>query len=222
MLKALVTVLLLANLAFFAWTLGWFDGFIGVRSIGDREPERFERQVRPEMIRVLPPGAATAAEEAPVAVLACFEAGPFADAELPAAQAAAQGLLPAGGWKTITTLQPGAWMVYMGRFATPDALTKKEEELARRQLAYELVITPPSLAPGLSLGRFEQRDAAAQALDQWARQGVRTARVVELAAAANQHLLRVDKAPPALAAQLAALKPTPGLGKGFGTCKSAG
>ena len=46
MLRALIAALLLANLAFFAWTQGWLDSVVGVRSIGDREPERLLRQDR--------------------------------------------------------------------------------------------------------------------------------------------------------------------------------
>lgn len=57
MLRALVVLLLLANLAFFAWTLGWLDGVVGARASGDREPERLQRQVRPEAVRILPASA---------------------------------------------------------------------------------------------------------------------------------------------------------------------
>ena len=219
MLRALIVGLLLANLAFFAWTQGWLDSFVGVRSIGDREPERMQRQVQPELIRILP--ASAASEAAPVA-LACFEAGPFTDAEIGAAQSAAQNALPAGSWVAVKTEQPGTWLVYMGRYANREALTKKEDELKRRKAPYEEIGAPPALAPGLSLGRFEQRAAAVTALEQFVQQGVRTARVVELVPASNRHMVRVDKADPTLSAQLVALK-ADALGKGFAACaKPAG
>jgi len=219
MLRALILALLLANLAFFAWTQGWLDSFVGVRSIGDREPERLQRQVRPELINILPAGAAS--EAAPV-TLACFEAGPFSDAEIGAAQAAAQSALPAGSWVAVNTEQPGTWLVYMGRYANREALTKKEDELKRRKAPYEEISAPPALAPGLSLGRFEQRAAAATALEQFTQQGIRTARVVELVPASNRHVLRAEKVDTALAAQLVALK-ADALGKGFAQCsKPAG
>ncbi|MEP7100404.1 MAG: SPOR domain-containing protein [Burkholderiales bacterium] len=219
MLRALIAALLVANLAFFAWTQGWLDSFVGMRSIGDREPERVLRQVRPEVIRILPADAASA--PAPVA-LVCFEAGPFTDAEIGAAQTAAQTALPAGSWTTLKTEQPGAWIVYMGRYASREALTKKEDEIKRRKLPYEEIGKPAALAPGLSLGRFDQRPAAVHALEQFTAQGVRTARVVELAPATNRHALRVEKADAALSAQLTALKPEV-LGKGFAACaKPAG
>lgn len=221
MLRALIFALLAANLAFFAWTQGWLDSVVGVRAIGDREPERLLRAVRPELIRILPADAASgvvgAAGEAAANALTCFEAGPFADAEIAAAQAAAQTALPAGSWVTVKTDQPGTWLVYMGRYATREAQTKKEDELKRRKLPYEEIGEPPALAPGLSLGRFDQRPAAATALDRFTQQGIRTARVVELAPALSRHVLRIDRADAALSTQLVALK-ADALGRGFVAC----
>ena len=81
MLRGLVLALLVANLAFFGWTQGWLDNIIGVRAIGDREPERLARQVRPDAVVILTPGAAAAAASAAEARLACLEAGPFTLAE---------------------------------------------------------------------------------------------------------------------------------------------
>jgi len=220
-LRAFVVALLLANLAFYAWTQGWLDGVVGTRSIGDREPERMTRQVRPETIRILPAGdagaaAANEAASAPAA-LACLEAGPFSDAEVAAAQAAAQAVVPAGGWITARTEQPAAWVVYMGRYANLEAMTKKEEELKRRKLTYDEVIDHPTLAPGLTLGRFDDRASANKALDRFADQGIHTARVVELKPATSSQWLRVEKADAAMADRLAAVS-APALGKGFVAC----
>jgi hypothetical protein len=213
-MRTLIALLLVANLAFFAWTQGWLDGVVGVRSIGDREPERMARQVRPEGLAILAPGSAP--EPAPAAP-SCLEAGPFTDAELAGAQAAAETALPAGSWITTRTERAGEWIVYMGRYVSRDAQVKKEEELKRRRVPFEEVRGPAPLAPGLALGRFDQRVAAEQALERFTQQGIRTARVVELTPAEGRSLLRVDKADAALAAQLAALK-SDAFGKGFGSC----
>jgi hypothetical protein len=59
MLRAVVLVLVLANAVFFAWSSGWFDGIAGLSSRGEREPERLQRQVRPDAVRVLPARAAS-------------------------------------------------------------------------------------------------------------------------------------------------------------------
>jgi hypothetical protein len=219
-LRALVVLLLLANLAFYAWTQGWLDEVVGTRSIGDREPERLTRQVRPELVRILPPSAASAAAASVAAASAastCLEAGPLDDAGLPAAQAAAQTSLPSGSWVMTKVEQPGSWMIYMGRFADREALDKKIDEIKRRKLPYEEIQGNPALAPGLSIGRFDSRAGADKALEQFAQQGVRTARVVELAPVTSRHWLRVEKADAALAARLSAMK-VEAFGAGFGPC----
>lgn len=222
MLRALVLALLLANVAFYAWTQGWLDAVVGVRASGDREPERLARQVRPEIVRIVP---ASAASEPAAGTLACLEAGPFGDTELAAAQAAARAALPSAGWTTVTAGPPGVWIVYMGPYPNRAALSQKEDELKRRALAYEELRDDPTLAPGpslgpslgLSLGRYDQRASATDALQRLVQQGVRSARVVELAAPPGRHWLRIDNADAALAAQLAALQ-APAFGNGFAAC----
>ena len=220
MLRALVAALLIANLVFFAWTEGWLDGVVGIRSIGDREPERMARQVRPELVRVLSAGdaaSAVAIGSAALPTLACLEAGPFGDAEVTIAQAAAQAALPGAGVTDVKTDKPGTWIVYMGRYANREALTKKEDELKRRKLEYDEVRDNAALAPGLSLGRYVDRAAATSALEQFAQQGIHTARVVELTPASNSHMLHIETADTALAAQATSLKLAV-LGKGFVAC----
>lgn len=60
MLRAIVALLLLANAVFWGWSQGWLDDVVGVRSIGDREPQRLAQQLRPEIVRVLPGAGASA------------------------------------------------------------------------------------------------------------------------------------------------------------------
>jgi len=233
-LRALVVALLLANIVFYTWSQGALDGVLGTRSIGDREPERVNRQVRPEVVRVLPPGAASAAAavgdsasnaaSSPAAAvvatsppLACLEAGPFSDAALTAAQAAARGALPDATLSVVKNTTPATWMVYMGRYADLEALKKKEEELKRRRLSYEPVRGNAALTPGLSLGRFDDRNDASKALEQFAQQGIRTARIVEFTPATTSQMLRIEKADAALAGTALGLK-APALGKGFAPC----
>ena len=220
MLRLLLLALILANLGFYSWTQGWLDGVVGARAIGDREPERLARQVRPETVQILPPdGAASSVSGA----TACLEAGPFGTTELAAATAALKQALPnaaEGSWAELKTDTPGAWIVYMGKFADTEGLAKKEQELKRLKLDFELVRAPPALDRGLSLGRFDVRAAADTALERFTQQGVRTARVVELAAPGSATVLRAARADEALAAQLLGLK-AGGLGKGFVACAKA-
>ena len=219
MLKAVVIALVLANAAFFAWTQGWLDNVVGVRSIGDREPERLLRQIRPETIRIIPTPTVVAAPPP-----ACLEAGPFAPAEIAAAEAALRTALPtatAGTWVSLKTELPGAWIVYMGKYPNRELLVRKQEELARRTVTSEEVNSPAALDPGLSLGRFEERADADRALTEFTRQGIRTAKVVELTAPASSFRLRVERADAALAAQLAEVKADSLFGKPFAACAKA-
>lgn len=221
--------LLLANAGYFAWTQGWLDDVIGVRADSQREPDRLARQVRPETVQILSAGtgstgvapvtvaAAPAATAASAVAGTCLEAGPFSAAEVDAAASAVQAALPAGSWADVKTDKPGVWLLYMGRYPDPELLAKKKEEIGRMKLPFEEVRSPPSLATGLSLGRFDDRAVADKALAQVALRGVKSARVVELTPVTSTHVLRVDAADAALVKQLAELK-TGALGKGFGPC----
>lgn len=218
MLRAVVLALALANLAYWAWTQGWLDTLTGVRASGDREPERLQRQVQPQMLKVLPPAAAASA--GPVAAVAaptCLEAGPFGDAAVKAAEAALQTQLPPGSWTETRTEQAGLWVIAMGRYPSAEALAKKADELRRRHVAFEEVHEPPGLAPGLLLGRFDDRASAERSLVEHGRHGVHSARVVELRPASVSHRLRIENASAALAAQAAALR-ADALGGGFAPC----
>ncbi|MFN0186367.1 MAG: hypothetical protein ACKVQR_21340 [Aquabacterium sp.] len=62
MLRALLVLLLLANLAFLSYTQGWLDGLLGPPDQAQqREPHRLERQINPDKIRLLTPRAAASA-----------------------------------------------------------------------------------------------------------------------------------------------------------------
>lgn len=240
MLKMLVVLLVLANGVFFAWTQGWIDGPTGVRARGDREPERLGQQVRPELVQILsaaPAGPASAPAlttlpAAPVAAapasiptatapLACLEAGPFSGAEVAPAEAVLRSALPDGSWVSVKSTRSGLWMVYLGKFKDRDAQLKKQDELRAMRVEYDDLRSPPELLPGLSLGRFEERSNAVNALDKFSLRGIRSAKVIEVRSPASTVLLRLDKASPVLVAQATSLN-SPALGKGFVPCTRAG
>ncbi|MEP7057176.1 MAG: hypothetical protein ABI809_05335 [Caldimonas sp.] len=216
MLRALVALLLAANLAFFAWTQGWLDDFVGVRASGDREPERLARQVNPGAVVIL--SAASDAAAAPSAT--CLEAGPFdAEAAL-SAENALRGIAPPGSWIDVRTETPGSWLVYMGSYADRATLLRKEAEIGRVDVEFEEVSLPTEGEFGLSLGRFDDRAAAERGLAEQQQHGIRTARVVQAAAPSIVHTLRVERAPPALAAQLTGANAAV-FGKPFAACTRA-
>ncbi len=111
-LRTLVWLLVLANLGFLAWTQGGLDAAVGLRSAGDREPERLARQFQPQSVRILAPGEAAAAMAAsgPPGAVSCLEAGPLSPADAVLAEAVVQAALPAGSWgrRSVEPAEPGA------------------------------------------------------------------------------------------------------------------
>ena len=53
MLRFLVLVLLLANAGYLAWSQQWLAG-LGLAPATEAEPERLQRQIAPEALRILP------------------------------------------------------------------------------------------------------------------------------------------------------------------------
>lgn len=226
MLRALVVLLLLANLAFFAWTQGWLTGITGVGPEGERDPERLKRQVHPEVIRILPPGsvpasapAETTSAAATTVAVACLESGPYSATELPAAEGVLKASLPAGAsWAVQDIERPGVWLIYMGKYANREALEKKVAELKRFDVSSEPVRSSPELEPGLSLGRFDNRAQADARLADLSKLGVRTARVINITPPAPAHTLRFTQADAGLQRTLASLKGKLPGEKGFNSC----
>ncbi|MEO7852877.1 MAG: hypothetical protein ABIR94_11585 [Rubrivivax sp.] len=60
MLRALVAILLLANLAFLGLVRGWFEPVLSLSTRGDHEPQRLAAQINPQALRVLPLDAGSA------------------------------------------------------------------------------------------------------------------------------------------------------------------
>lgn len=220
MLRLVVALLFIANLAFWGWTQGWMDGIVGVKAIGDREPDRLQKQVRPESIRIVTPQAVQAAASEVESRLTCLESGPIAPEQITAAQRALSTSLPGVAFTSLKLEKPGAYLVYMGRYPNAESVQKKREELSRTHLPFSEVTAPADLTPGFSLGSFETREAAETALERFARNGVRTARVVEAAKPGLSYRLRVPKADPEMAVKLFAIR-SEALGSGFGGCPQA-
>ena len=215
MLRALVVLLVAANLLFFAWSRGWLSPALPAPHQGEREPERLAAQIKPETVRIQTPQAASAA----AAAQACLEAGPFSDADVGIAEAALLGAgISASAWVRDQVQQPATWLVYMGRFADAASLKTKEDELKRLKLPYDEVKTPADLAPGIALSQSGSQAAAEASLLQLQDRGVHTARVVALPPPPLQHWLRAPQADPDLQARLHALN-SQTLSSPFGPCQ---
>jgi hypothetical protein len=93
------------------------------------------------------------------------------------------------------------WVVYMGKFANPEALTKKRAEIAAMNLKTE-TLENPALEPGLSLGEFETKPEADAHLAKLSQRGIRTARVLQEREEAVVYQLKLPSVTDAVKARL--------------------
>ena len=204
MLRLLVLCLLLINSLYFAWTERVFPAW-GPQQ--QTEPQRLQRQIRPEALHLLTAQELLQWETAAAAgkSIACLQAGPFEEAQASSLRTALAAVLPPGSWNLSNTAEPARWIVYMGKYASPEALAKKRAELASLNLLFEPV-TDPALQWGVSLGGFATQAAADAALAGLSQRGVRTARVLQERAQPNRFMLRLPAADEALQARLSELQ----------------
>jgi hypothetical protein len=213
MLRVLALLLLLANVVFFAWTQGALDHVIGVRSVGDREPEREALQVRPGDLQVVS-AASVAAQQAPVQ---CVEAGPFSPAQIAGVEQAATAAQAGLTWSRRSVELPPVWALVMGPYPNREAVDKKIEELKRTRVFFEELTAPANFKLALSLGQYGSQSAANTALAELSTRGIKTARVAQLAPASSQIYLRTETND---AAALSTLRNLKGelWGAGWGSC----
>jgi hypothetical protein len=210
MLRGIVLFLLLANAVFFAWSQGLLAAY-GFAPDPVSEPQRLAQQMHPEMVVLLPPPG-TQAASAPAAVASapaepteCLTAGLFDTARGTLLAKALADALPAGSWTLEPAVEPGRWMVYMGRYASTELLERKKAELRGMRVKFDAA--PASLEPGLSLGRFDSEAGANKLLGEVTRRGVRTAHVVAERLEVQGMRLLLPTVDAALKDQLEALTP---------------
>ncbi len=126
-MRALLALLLLANLGFLALSRGWLEPYVGLSAMHQREPHRLNAQIEPQSVRVLEPPAAGAASAAPTQAptlapmaaasaaaaadsasmpgLVCLQAGPLSAEQVSALEAALQLLPPpAPAWQRVSAV----------------------------------------------------------------------------------------------------------------------
>lgn len=209
MLRLLVLVLVLANGLFFAWSQGLLLAY-GWAPARQTEPHRMDSQIqpgrlhllRPEEVRRVETQNATSATPRPPE---CLQAGLFSETEADALREALASALPEGGWVLESGTEPARWIVYMGKYADKDVMNRKRGELRGLNIRFEPLVNP-ALDPGLSLGSHATEKAAREALAQFARRGVRTARVVQERPEVLGQWLKVPMADEALKSRLDGMK----------------
>jgi hypothetical protein len=203
MLRALLILLLAANLAFFAWTQGWLDTVTGLRAQGDREPERLQQQLHPERLTLVSPQAAKALQ-----TRACLELGPVEGNEALRglqAQLDKAGVTPAE-WQDIASEVAGVWAVATIKFPDKEFQARKEETYKRLKISYEYLSGPADEMPSMVLSRHASEKAAAEQVEALSRRALKGLRVLPLQAPRSLHLLRFTQADGGLQARLAAIK----------------
>lgn len=92
-MRALVALLVLANLGFFALARGWLEPYVGLSTLHEREPQRVQAQLNATSVRVLDPRTVASVSSS------CLRAGPFTAEQIDAAEAwLAMAQLPASAW----------------------------------------------------------------------------------------------------------------------------
>lgn len=146
----------------------------------------------------------------------CLEAGPFTQEEAKALRNALRAQEMAWDSYELRTQEvPGRWMVYLGKFPSPELLARQRASL--RAQGIDTDRAGGNLEPGLSLGRFSSEEAATRELTRLLRSGVRGARVVQERATAQVFTLRLPAVTAAQQPRLAALAPALG-GKTLHAC----
>lgn len=211
-MRFLLALILVVNVAFFAWTRGW----LGPSSLGDREPDRMRFSYQPDAVKFTPVNSAVAAKDG----AACLESGPYDADEVSKAEVALSTVASAGLWANLRQERPGVWVVYLGPFPDKESLARKESEVKRAKVPFEAIRERGDLDFGFILGRFGLLEEADDALAKLSGQAVlRNAHVVNLVQPAAFHVLRVQAASPALAQRLALIKG--GVLKPFAPCQRA-
>jgi hypothetical protein len=208
MLRILLLILILANGLYFAWTQGLLRAY-GFAPTQQSEPHRLEQQINPEAIHVLSATELKSAQDQAQAVQApaqCLMAGPFNDTQATTLRTTLEANLPTGMWRLDAVQIPERWIVYMGRYTDTATLQKKQAELSTMHLPVDEVQTP-ALAMGLSLGAFDTKVKAEEALTVLSKRGIRTAKVVQERAQSTATELRLPAVTAALRKRLDELAP---------------
>jgi hypothetical protein len=191
MLRLIVLVLLVLNLGYYTWGQGWLLAY-GWGPDQQREPQRLAQQVHPEAVTILSnadvaaaqqsaasaPSAGASGASEPLVATVCWQM-----ADLDANQAdTLRPLLKASfsdnAWGLDETRLPARWMVYMGKYTLAEDLAKKRDQLTQLKVPFS-PLNNTAFSPGFSLGVFSSEDAANIALQDVARRGVRSAKVVQ-------------------------------------------
>lgn len=208
LLRSVVLLLVLLNGVYFAWTQSWLQA-LDWTPAQQAEPHRLAQQIRPDALHILSAQELRQFEASlrtPAKPAECLQAGLFDVVQETALSHALQSGLPSGSWTLEPGVEPARWIVYMGKYPSPEVLAKKRQELAALNLKME-ALQNAELSPGLSLGGHATQVQARAALDALVRRGVRTARVVQERAETRGAVLKIAVVDEVMRSRLEGLAP---------------
>ena len=209
MLRLLVLLLVLANAGYYAWAHGMLAAY-GFAPVAQTEPQRVAQQIKPEALRILTPQEASLAQQTNIpsaaAATECLQVGVFNEEQTVVLRERLVSALPAGSWALESVQEPARWLVYMGKYSSPDAIIKKQSELRGLGVSFE-ALNNAALEPGLSLGSFLTQAEADLALARISKKGVKTAKVVQEREELRGQRLKVASVDTELRSQLENIKP---------------
>jgi len=177
-MRAVFLLLLLANLALFAWQQGW----LGPATGSGREPERVARQIAADRIRLLTPapapalapgGAVREAGQGGTAGLSCLELGDFDEASLTRVQSRLAALSLGDRLRARTVAAPGWFVVYLPPLPTRADAERVAQELRGRGIRDLTVMGQNSAMPNaILLGSFRDAELAQRHQAELSRRGV--------------------------------------------------
>jgi hypothetical protein len=204
MLRNLVLLLLSANILYFAWSEGLLQSY-GLSPNSGSEPHRVEEQLLPQALQ--PVRAQDTPASVPAASTQCLRSGPWDQEQTAALGDALQAAFPPGSCRFDAVSPVPRWIVYMGKFSSPDLLKRKLSQLAAISGVKAQEPRDPALLPGISLGGFDTEPLAQAELTRLSRLGVRTAKVVQENEPPSQEMLILPSVSQDMHAALLALQP---------------
>lgn len=197
-LRLSLLLLLLANVAFFAWSRHFSAG-----PGGPAEGHLLQQQINRDAIRLLSPQEVSAL----AAKSACVEWGGFAAEAAGRAEETLLKLLPGVRYGRRTAQEAATWWVFMPPQPTRQAAQQKAAELRRLGVEELFIVQEDSkLRNAVSLGVFRTQEAARNRLEQLRALGVRTAQVGPREAQMSVSYFQLRDMPGDANARLAELK----------------
>jgi hypothetical protein len=203
-MRALFFLLLLANLAFFAW----HAGYLGPSPEPVGESARLAQQITPERIHIISADEARKmANSSAPKPQACLEWGSFPPQESERVQVLLAAMSPAPKFSARKIDETAGWWVFLPPQGSKAAADKKGTELKRLGVEEFFVINedgPNKFA--ISLGVFKTEEAAKNYLETLSKQGVKTARATERETRVAKSILTFRDVDDSLRARLNDLK----------------